>query len=441
MYMAAGDCRGDPMNAPRAGEISRSLAPLREVVQSLAEARAGSVPSGANRARLVRRARAAGPAVVPRLVAALASSHDREAGWAYELLARIGGPRVVQALERLCAGDAADETKARALGLLSDLQAPMPARVQLRDPEALLAGSVRELLAGLDGDDDIDQAVALIVDHVPDPEVPAFVAELVRHGGAKAGPVVAALRARGGLSDETQAALEALEREARVTAADRALLEALERGLEYLEAGKPRAARRRLERFVAKQPDNAEGHSALGVCLLELEEVDVAIDHLSEAIRLEPTQALHRWNLASAAKQADRMGGCYLALRDYLALVDDSDGADERRAEAKSFVRAYERMLRGNHPGVPLRDVLRGEELFARAYAALTEGRHAEAAQGFESVLALVPRHYPSWGNLGAAYLALDRTTEAQRCLERALELNPDYAIARHNLQLIQAGR
>jgi len=192
---------------------------------------------------------------------------------------------------------------------------------------------------------------------------------------------------------------------------------------------------------VTRQPDSAEGRSALGVCLLELDDVDAAIDHLSEAIRLEPTQALHRWNLASAAKQADRMGGCYLALRDYLALGDDSDGYVERRAEAKSFVRAYERMLRGNHPGVPLRDVLRGEELFARAYAALSEGKHAEAAHGFESVLALVPRHYPSWGNLGAAYLALDRTAEAQRCLEHALELNPDYTIAKHNLLLIQAGQ
>ncbi|MGZ3443039.1 MAG: tetratricopeptide repeat protein, partial [Polyangia bacterium] len=249
------------------------------------------------------------------------------------------------------------------------------------------------------------------------------------------------LSARGGLTDDTVQALDALYREATATAADRAALEALERGLEYLEAGRPRAARRRLERFVQRQPDNPEGRSALGVCLLELDEIDAAIDQLSEAIRLEPGQALHRWNLASAAKQADRMGGCYLALRDYLALPDDAEGAGERRDEAKSFVRAYERMLRGNHPGVPLRDVLRGEELFARAYAALSEGRNVEAAQGFENVLALVPRHYPSWGNLGAAYLALQRTSEAERCLERALELNPDYTIAKHNLLLIQAGR
>jgi tetratricopeptide (TPR) repeat protein len=429
------------MNAPRTAEISRSLAPLREVMNSLVEARAGTVPAGADRARLVRRARAAGPAVVPKLVAALSASDDTESGWAYHLLARLGGARVICALERLCAGEAADAVKARALGLLSDLQAPMPQHIQLRDPEALLGRSVRELLDGLESPDEIDTAVALIVDQVPEPEVPAFVAELVRHGGKKAAPVIRTLSARGGLSDDTLAALDELYREATATAADRAALEALERGLEYLEAGRPRAARRRLERFVTRQPDSAEGRSALGVCLLELDDVDAAIDHLAEAIRLEPTQALHRWNLASAAKQADRMGGCYLALRDYLALSDDSDGYAERRAEAKSFVRAYERMLRGNHPGVPLRDVLRGEELFARAYAALSDGKNAEAARGFENVLALVPRHYPSWGNLGAAYLALDRTSEAQRCLERALELNPDYTIAKHNLLLIQAGQ
>jgi tetratricopeptide (TPR) repeat protein len=414
---------------------------LREIVESLAQARSGELPAGADRQRLVRRARAAGPAAVRRLVTALASAHEGEAGWAYHLLARIGGAHVVHALERLCAGEAADGVKARALGLLSDLQAPMPTRIRLRNPEALLGHSVRELLTGLDRPEDLDQAVALIIDHVPDPEVPAFVTELVRHGGANAAPVVAALRARGGLSDETLAALAAVERDATTTAADRAALEALERGLEYLEANRPRAARRRLERYVKRHPEHAEGRSALGVCLLELEEVDAALDHLTEAIRLEPRQALHRWNLASAAKQAERMGGCYLALRDYLALEDDNDGAAERRSEAKGFVRAYERMLRGNHPGVPLRDVLRGEELFARAYAALSEGRPAEAAVGFENVLALVPRHYPSWGNLGAAYLALERVAEAQRCLERALELNPDYAIAKHNLELIDVRR
>ena len=428
------------MDAPRSGELFKNFGPLRDVVQSLDAARRGASPSASERQRLARKVRAAGAAAVPRLISSLASSSEDEASWAYDLLAYLGGDRVLKALDLVCTSDAPDAVKARALGLLSELAAPMPATVKLRDPEALLSQSVRELLAGIDHGDELDQAVALIIDHVPDPEVPSFISELIRHGGHKAAPIVSALLQRGGLSDESARALVELQREAGTAPPDRATQDALDRGLAYLEAGRPRAARRRLERFVARQPRSPEGRSALGVCLLELGELDGAVTQLSEAIALEPRQALHRWNLASAAKQAERMGGCYLALRDYLSLADDSEGASERRDEARNFVRAYERMLRGSHPGVPLSDVLRGEELFARAFAALSEGRHAEAANGFEEVLALVPRHYPSWGNLGAAYLALERVQEARRCLERALELNPEYTVARHNLELLLTG-
>jgi Flp pilus assembly protein TadD len=161
------------------------------------------------------------------------------------------------------------------------------------------------------------------------------------------------------------------------------------------------------------------------------------MDHLREAARIDPDEPLHFWNLAAAAKQADRMGGAYLALRDYLALADDGEGAPARRTEARDFVRAYERMLRESHPGVSLGDYLRGEELFARAYAALSEGAASDAVRGFEAVLALVPRHYPSWGNLGAALLQLGRREDARRALEQALAVNPEYTVARRNLDLL----
>src|SRR5262249_35126911 len=150
-------------------------------------------------------------------------------------------------------------------------------------------------------------------------------------------------------------------------------------------------ARKRLQRFIEARPDHAEGHSAFGVCLLQLGEFDRAIAELRAATELEPHEPLHRWNVAAACKQADRLGGAYLALRGYLDLRDSSDGAADRREEARSFVRAYERMLRDSHPGVKLTDYLRGEELFARAYAALSDGRPEDALNGFQAVLDLVP--------------------------------------------------
>jgi tetratricopeptide (TPR) repeat protein len=427
------------MAAPRDAEICNTLGPLRDILGSLREAAEGRVPSGNERRRLLRRLRMAGNSAVPSLVRALTSTVEPEADWAYHLLSRLGGDRVVQRVHRLLEDTSVtDDVKARALGLLSDLEAPVPDAVVLRNPEAMLRRSVRELVGSLDDDDEMRHAVTLIVSQVPDAEVPAFAAEVMRHGGKRARPLLDALIRQPSLSKETQEALEDMLRHAEATRAERAAQSALDRGLAYLEAGRPRAARRRLERFVTTNRNHAEGRSALGVCLLELGELDGAIEHLREAARIEPNEALHRWNLAAAAKQAERMGGAYLALREYLTLGDDGDGALERNKEARAFVRAYERMLRESHPGVPLSDVLRGEELFARAYAALTEGRPADALRGFEEVLELVPRHYPSWGNLGAAYLAMEQHEDAVRCLRRALELNPDYAAARQNLALLE---
>ncbi len=419
-------------------QLCKALGPLRTVVESLQSAAEGQIPTGPERARVIRSVRSAGNAAVPTLIRALTSKTESESSWAYFLLVRLGGERVVHRVGGLLEDPAvADEVKARALGLLSDLDAPVPPQVQLRDPEALLARSVKDLIEGLEDDDDVDQAADLIMTQVPEPELPAFAAEVLRHGGRRSTRLLERLCENAALEPDTRAALQELHRQSTASRAERSAQETLERGLAYLESGKPEAARRRLLRFVKAHPEQAEGRSALGVCLLQLDDFVGAMRHLHEAARLEPDEPLHRWNLAAAAKQADRLGGAYLALRDYLGLRDEGDGANERRKEARSFVRAYERMLRDTHPGVPLNDYLRGEELFARAYAALSEGRAEDAVTGFEAVVDLVPRHYPSWGNLGAAYLAAGRRADAQRCLKRALELNPDYTVARQNLALL----
>ncbi len=427
------------MKAARGAAISRSLEPLRDVVESLSEARDGAVPEGAERQRLLRRVRRAGGAALPTLLRGLASTHEPEATLAYYLLSHIGDDRLIGRLASLLeSAETPDRVKARALGLLSDLKVPAPTGVRLNDPEKLLAESVNQLLETLEEPGELAEAVDLILEQVPEPEMAAFANELVKHGGAKARRLIQALLKRDDLMSDTLSALRKLDRREQRTRVARTAQSALERGLEYLEAGRPRAARRRLERVTQSQPRLAEGRSALGICLLQLGDCDGAFGELREAAALQPHEALHQWNLAACAKQAERVGGAYLALREYLALKDETEGAEERRAEARGFVRSYEKMLQGNHPDVSLIDYLRGEELFARAYAALAEGRPEDAVRGFQSVIDLVPRHYPSWGNLGTAYAAIGRKRDAVRCFEQALELNPKYSAALKNLAELQ---
>jgi tetratricopeptide (TPR) repeat protein len=213
---------------------------------------------------------------------------------------------------------------------------------------------------------------------------------------------------------------------------------ALAEGLYLLEHGDARGAVKHFRRFVRLNPADTEGRRALGLCLLELDLAAQAVPHLLAVCRAEREEALHHWNLAAAAQKAGRIGRCYLALKDYLGAVDETEGAGERAIEAMGYVAEYEEAAATDHPGTDPTRLAQGEELFLTAFGALTKGQARKAVRGFEKVLRLVPEHYPSWGNLGAAYAEAGFRDEAAQCLRRALELRPDYEPARVSLEQLE---
>jgi tetratricopeptide (TPR) repeat protein len=415
-------------------------------------AAAGSIPAGAVRTKYVRRVRAAGNAALPSLLRALAGN-DSEASWASYLLGRLGGARVTDRLAAMIEDrHVSSAARARALALLSDLDVDIP--VAARGPGALLEQSVTALVGKLEQPEDLDEAVALVVSQIPEAELPMMAAELARHRDPRGRALIERLAVQVALASETRQELREIlgvldeEKTPSRTRRDaaplgreegraRTLPRTLDAALDALEAGRVYRARRTLERLAAREPDRAEVRSALGVCLLELEDAAGAIVHLQAAAELEPSEALHQWNIASAMKSTERVGGCYLALRRYLDTVDHSEGAGERLTEARRYVRGYEQMLTHAHASTALEQILRGDAQFAAAHAALEEGLHEAARRGFETLLALAPSHHPSWAHLGAAHLALGDRHEALRCLKHALALSPTYLPAKKHLALL----
>jgi tetratricopeptide (TPR) repeat protein len=296
--------------------------------------------------------------VLPPLLRALGAESSFEAAWAHCLLGAVAAPgkppreRVLKRLNQLLQSPRhPDAVKARVMALLSDLGAPLGDHVVLQDPDALLAGSVRELLSSLDSAADLAQALDLIFSQVPVAELRQFLDEVAHHGGALARPLFSALIADPRRPAEVARHLMAQYRPTRLPPpaapvrrprpAGERMLTRLARALNLLGEGKLTQARSRLTRLLPDFPDQPAVHSALGLCLLRLGEPHQALAPLQRALELEPAVAAHAWNLAAAAQAAQRLSTCYRSLRRYLEQTDDSDGAASRRRTAELFCRSY----------------------------------------------------------------------------------------------------
>lgn len=458
-----------PVTTTASRGLETSLTTLQTLTDALRRAAAGRAPGGAERNRLVQALRGCGKAVLPTLLRALVGESEGAATFAQRLLGDAAGadkdkgwalrPELLRRLDALLADPRpGDLAKARVLALQADLAAPLPEQIVLRDPDALLSESVRELLSGLRSDGEISDAVDLILVQVPRPELRGFIDEVMRHGGPAGRPLLTALLQDPRTPRELVQLLITFTRpvavnehgsaerrpgESRTVSPARAaeLVEAkLERAMGLLQEGRMAEAHRRLAALASAHPERPEVQSALGLCLLRLERPADALEPLGRAAELEPGIAVHRFNLATAASLAERPGTCYRQLLGYLDGTDATPGAEQRRAAARDQVERYERSAAGRYPGLPLDEVLLAEEGFETAYQALCGGRSEAAIAGFRAVLARLPRHVPSWGNLGLAYEAIGRSREAARCWRRALQLDPSYGLAREHLMRRSTG-
>lgn len=421
------------------GTISKALSPLRDLVTALHRAQGGELPDSNERRKLVRRVRSAGSAALPSLLRSFCARSEGEAALAYYLLRRLGGTRVVDAMNELLADMAVpDAPKGRALGLLSDLGYAAPTDVTLERPQDMLAHSVRELCLGLRSRAEVEETRRRILAEVSVDDLPRFAFELERYGGASARPLLRALF-ESSLPDDVRAAIAPLLGSADA-ASDAAALEGavLSEALDYLEAGRPRAARLRIERHLLQHPDDAEGHSALGAALLELGQRRLATRSFERALACEPTEPLHIWNLAVAARRARRNALAFVTLSRYLDCFDRSDGATQRRAEARNYLASMQLRPSPWESADEAAEVLRvSDRLFNLGAAQLEANQPDQARELFEDVIELLPAHYPSWGNLGACFLLLGRADEARRCFDHALAIEPRYQTARSNRALL----
>ncbi len=436
------------------------LEPLLDVVKSLrnspAEIAQTSSKTDSVFAPLGDALKQAGTSALPVLLRSLTSAHELESQRAAQLLRElfltlglcapaadasfVGGAIRNKIIARLNAllvdSKLGDACKARVLGLLADLRAPVPDAVSLQDPDALLDQSVRELLDELDSPEALQQALDLIFEQVLPDEFSVFLEEVVAHGGTAATPLLAALitdaRTPRPIAQELIKVVRPVVLPLETTTEKKRTSPAsMQRALRLLSRGQLDSAHQELMALRHKRENDLAVHSALGLCLLQLNQPQAALKELERAAELAKTVATHAWNAAVAAHLAEDVGRCYQFLRQYLECDDTRPGAAARRQAATLLCDEFERVVTYAFPHLSIAQVLESEALFAKAYTALRDARYTAAVQGFAAVLQRLPAHPASWRNLGLAYMAERRPREAARCFSRVLRLDSQRHMAR----------
>jgi predicted O-linked N-acetylglucosamine transferase (SPINDLY family) len=202
------------------------------------------------------------------------------------------------------------------------------------------------------------------------------------------------------------------------------------------DAGEPRKAGIEAEALLAREPQRAQIHNALGLALQDQELHADALSSFRTAYALDPQYAPAYLNAANTLQQTGQLadaiseiqsGMDMLPSRQDLALalakLFDRMG---RRAEAKA---QYERAISLAPSGSADAYNRLGRLLYADAdiYSAIV---------AFEHALKIDSADVEVWNALGNCYLDVGGLDHASRCFSAALQIRPDYAEIYDNLLL-----
>jgi tetratricopeptide (TPR) repeat protein len=173
----------------------------------------------------------------------------------------------------------------------------------------------------------------------------------------------------------------------------------------------------------------------MGMVRAKQKRYDKAIGYLDRAIAMFPDFVEAWYNKGVAHKEQLDIGGMICAFQRVLEL---GHPADELVQRAQEIIASFEDHLR-QESGATVDEYLQAKEQFDHAFALMEKRQWQRALEGFQAVAALNPTHPQSYGNMGICYGYLGHKQEALAAFDIALALDPNYAPARLNRQVVAA--
>lgn len=189
---------------------------------------------------------------------------------------------------------------------------------------------------------------------------------------------------------------------------------------------------------VAKRPKSARAQTNLGLALFAEGDVEGALAHHREAVRLRPDYSQAHHNLAAAMMHQQAFADAAVEYRQALALAPSAWEShlglaeallaqEEIEPAAKEFIEALRR-----NPELP--------DAYVRLAAIRqTQQRWSESADAYERALHWKQDDAGLFNQLGIVNAERGRFDQAANCFQRALQIQPTFEDARANLEHLKS--
>jgi predicted TPR repeat methyltransferase len=216
---------------------------------------------------------------------------------------------------------------------------------------------------------------------------------------------------------------------------------ALEIALEHHRAGRVRQAEAEYRAMIARDPADAEATHWLGVLAYQAGRADEAVPLLARAVELRPSDAAYWHNLGQAYLASGRLNEAVEALTKATDLVPGRGEtllmlglARMARRTPGDEVAAVVALRQATAAGMDSADV--HHQL---GIALLAAGMYDAAIASFLDSLERKHDHASALYHVAIAYKAKDDAPAVRKALNKALEIDPNYAKAWHALATLDA--
>ena len=173
------------------------------------------------------------------------------------------------------------------------------------------------------------------------------------------------------------------------------------------------------------EPNNASVHFFFGIVAVEMDLAEEAYSSLRKAVSLDPNNPYYNYALGATMMNRGDVRDAYPYFQKYCALRPGDPRGRLALAEAYFYGHDLDLAEKELHSVVDYKETATGAHYFL-GRVANQAGRPAEAIAELQKALADNPRYADAYAELGIVHLKAKRYPEAEKCLERALEISPD---------------